>query len=137
MQFNKLDDRYTVSPQIAPEDLPEIAAAGFKTVLCNRPDEEVPVELQSQAIRIATEAAGLAFEELPVRHTELGPALVQEQMAILARCEGPVFAYCASGNRCTIVWALGNAGSREADDLVETAQRAGYDISGLKPHLGG
>ena len=67
----QLLDTVRDSGQIAPEDLPAIVAAGIRTVICNRPDEEVPVELQSATLRIATEAAGLVFVDNPVTHADL------------------------------------------------------------------
>ena len=36
------------------------------------------------------------------------------------QADGPVFAYCASGNRSSVVWALTQAGKVPADDLIAT-----------------
>ena len=134
MDIRKITDNYAVSPQILPEDLPAIAAAGFTTVICNRPDEEVPAEIQSEVMRIATEAAGLRFEVLPLTHATIGGS-VADQMALCAASDGPVFAYCASGTRCSIVWSLGQVGQMSTDDIIAATARAGYDLSGLRPQL--
>ncbi|MBT8412600.1 MAG: TIGR01244 family phosphatase, partial [Octadecabacter sp.] len=48
---------------------------------------------------------------------------------------GPVLAYCASGTRSSIVWALGQAGTMATDEIITAAAAAGYDLSGLKPQL--
>ena len=135
MDIRKITDRYAVSPQIAPEDLPGIAAAGFRTVICNRPDDEVPVELQSNALRIATEAAGLTFVDNPVTHAGLNADMVRLQKETLDASDGPVFAYCASGNRSSIVWSLGHAGQIPVDEIIEATSRAGYDLTKLRPML--
>ena len=137
MDIRIIDETYAVSPQIAPEDVPDIAAAGFTTVICNRPDEEVPVELQSQTMRIAVEAAGLTFVDHPVTHPTINPETIGRQMDVLRGAKGKVFAYCASGTRCSILWALGQVGQLDADEILATVAKAGYDLSALRPRLGG
>ena len=42
MDIRPLDDRLSASPQIAPEDMPAIAEAGYRSVVSNRPDGESP-----------------------------------------------------------------------------------------------
>lgn len=135
MDIRPLSDSYAVSPQISPTDLPAIAEAGYTTVICNRPDDEVPTELQSQAIRIATEAAGLRFEVHPVTHMTLDAACIAKQNALCAAADGPVLAYCASGTRCSIVWSFGQVGHMDTADIVAATARQGYDLSGLAPQL--
>ena len=136
MEIRPLTDTYAVSPQIAVEDLPAIAAAGYVAVLCNRPDAEVGPEAQADAIEAAARAAGLAFSRNPVTHQGLNAEMVARQRAVIDGAGGPVLAYCASGTRSTIVWALGQAGVRPAAEIVERAAKAGYDIAGLAPRLG-
>ncbi|MFQ6547979.1 TIGR01244 family sulfur transferase [Aestuariibius sp. 2305UL40-4] len=135
MEIRPLTDHYAVSPQITPEDVEVIRDAGFTTILCNRPDGEVPQPLQAQAVGAAAKAAGLEFKVLPVTHQTITPELVAEQRAIVEGSVGPVMAYCASGTRCTIVWALGQAGLQPADKIIGAAAKAGYDIAGLRPQL--
>ncbi len=126
---------YFVSPQIEVDDLPTIAAAGIKTVICNRPDEEVPPSHQAAALKAAVEAAGLKFVLMPVTHTTMTSDLVAAQHAAIADNEGPVLAYCASGTRSSIVWALGAVGEMGVDDILAATQAAGYDLGGMRPTL--
>ena len=134
MEIRRVTDGYAVSPQIEPQDVPAIAEAGYRTIICNRPDSEVPMELQSDVVRTAAEAAGLQFAFIPVTHGAMTPEIVGQQRTLIE--EGPTLAYCASGTRSTIMWALGQAGEGREDEVIETAKRAGYDLSGLKGHLG-
>ena len=136
MEIRPLTDDYAVSPQIAAEDLPAIANAGYVAVICNRPDAEVGPESGADAIEAAATAAGLAFVRNPVTHQGLDETMVARQRQALDEAGGPVLAYCASGTRSTIVWALGQSGRRPAEEIVERAARAGYDIAGLGPRLG-
>jgi len=135
MEIRPLSDDYAVSPQIAPEDMEAARAAGFATILCNRPDAEVPPERQAAAIRAAAEAAGLAFVDNPVTHAGMGPETVEAQSRAVAESPGPVLAYCASGTRSTVVWMLGQAAETAPDALLAAARAQGYDLEMLRPQL--
>lgn len=135
MDIRPISDRYSVSPQIDPEDAAAIKAAGVTTVICNRPDAEVPPSHQSDAMRVAMEAAGLHFEVLPITHQTMTPDRIARQAALVDASDGPVLAYCASGTRCSILWALSQAGQQSADDILGAVAKAGYDLSGLRPTL--
>lgn len=117
------------------EDVPAIVDAGFTTVICNRPDAEVPPSHQAASIRAAVEGAGLTFLELPLTHQTMTPENVAQQRAWIDGAEGPILAYCASGTRCSVVWSLGQVGDLSVDEIMQTTQNAGYDLSGLRPTL--
>jgi uncharacterized protein (TIGR01244 family) len=135
MDIRPLSETFAVSPQIEPEDVAAIKAAGFTTVVCNRPDMEVPPDLQADAIRAAVEAAGLRFVLNPLVHGTLSMDHVNTQGRALAEAEGPVFAYCASGNRSSILWALSQAGTVPTDALVEAGARAGYNLEPVRAQI--
>jgi uncharacterized protein (TIGR01244 family) len=135
MDIRRLTDSYAVSPQIAVEDLVAIKAAGFTTVIDNRPDGEIPPDLHTPVMQAAAEALGLTFVVNPV----IGGGLTMENVALqrqaMQAATGPVFAYCASGNRCSVVWALAQAGQMPVDDLVGIPARFGYQLDHLRPQL--
>ncbi|MEN8660270.1 TIGR01244 family sulfur transferase [Marivita sp.] len=135
MDIRPISDRYAVSPQIDPQDAAAIKAAGITTVVCNRPDAEVPPSHQSDAMRVAIEAAGLKFEVLPITHQTMTPDRVAQQAALVDASDGPVLAYCASGTRCSILWALSQAGQKSADEILGAVAQAGYDLSMLRSTL--
>ena len=135
MDIRTLTPTHAVSPQIDPTDFPAIAKAGFQTVICNRPNEEIPPSHHDDVMATAAKAAGLDFVVLPVTHQTMTSDLVASQADVLANASGPVLAYCASGTRSTIVWALGQAKNMEADDIIAAAAAAGYDIAGLRGQL--
>ncbi|MBE9638477.1 TIGR01244 family sulfur transferase [Salipiger mangrovisoli] len=135
MDLNRITPRYTVSPQIAVEDVPALAEAGFTLVICNRPDGEVPPELQAETIGAAVRAAGMEFAVLPVTHDGLTLDLVAEQASLIENAAGPVFAYCRSGTRCATVWAMGQAGKMPTDDILAATAKAGYALDGMRPTL--
>ncbi|WP_439124481.1 TIGR01244 family sulfur transferase [Marivita sp.] len=135
MDIRPITDRYSVSPQIDPQDAAAIKEAGITTVICNRPDAEVPPSHQADTIRAALEAEGLRFEVLPITHQTMTHDRVAQQAAIVEASDGPVLAYCASGTRCSILWALSKAGQLPSDAIIEAVARAGYDLSAMRPTL--
>ena len=135
MEIRPITPDYAVSPQIEPSDLAAIKAAGYVTVIDNRPDGEIPPHQHTAAMRAAAEALGLAFVANPVIGGMLTKDNVTTQGAAIAASPGPVFAYCASGNRSSIVWALSQAGKRPVDDLVGLPARYGYQLDHLRPQI--
>ncbi len=135
MDMRQISPTYFVSPQIAPEDAGAIKAAGIVRVICNRPDAEVPPGLQADAVGDAMRAAGLEFEVLPITHQTMTPENIARQTELATQATGPVLAYCASGTRCTVVWALGQAPQQSADAILQAAAAGGYDLSGLRPTI--
>ena len=134
--MRKITDTYFVSPQINPEDLPALKEAGITMIINNRPDMEIPPSHQGAAMEEAAKACGLPIAHLPITHDSMTPEAIAQQRALMAEADGPVLAYCASGTRCTVIWALGEAGARPADDIISTAAEAGYDLSPLRGRLG-
>ena len=135
MDIRALTPDYAVSPQIDPADLPAIKAAGYATVIDNRPDGEIPQHLHAAVMRQAAEALGLVFVINPVIGGMLTMDNVTAQGAAIAASAGPVFAYCASGNRSSVVWALAHAGKRPVDELVGLPARFGYQLDHLRPQI--
>jgi uncharacterized protein (TIGR01244 family) len=135
MDIRAVTPDYAVSPQIDPSDLASIKAAGYVTIINNRPDGEIPPHLHTPVMQAAAEALGLTFVVNPVIGGQLTMDNVTTQGAAIAASPGPVFAYCASGNRCSIVWALANAGKRPVDELVGLPARFGYQLDHLRPQI--
>lgn len=135
MDIRHLTPDYAVSPQIDLADLPAIKALGFTSVIDNRPDGEIPPHLHAAAMRTAAEALGLDFVINPVVGGAMTMDNVAAQGAAIAAAKGPVLAYCASGNRSSVVWALSQAGNRPVDELIGLPARFGYQLEHLRPQL--
>ena len=135
MEIRPITPRYAVSPQITVEDVPAIAQAGFVKVICNRPNTEVPSDMQSDAIGEAVRAAGLEYEVLELTHQTMTPENVERQRELADCGSGKVLAYCASGTRCSVVWALGQCQDLAPDEILAKTAAAGYQLDGLRPTL--
>ena len=133
--MKRLSDELTVSPQLPIEAIDEIAKAGFKTVICNRPDDEDPGQPSFAEIAAKAEAAGMKAIFQPVASGNVADTDVDAFAANLAAAPKPVFAYCRSGTRCTILWSLASAGKLPVQDIIKSAADAGYDMSPLLPRI--
>ena len=60
---------------------------------------------------------------------------IKAQLDLVSDVKGAVLAYCATGTRCTVVWALSQSGRRGADEILKITKQAGYNLEGLRPHL--
>lgn len=135
LDIRQLTPTYAVAPQIAPQDARALAALGFTDIIDNRPDHEITADIQTEEMRAAALAAGLNFHANPLISGAITPQNVAAQAAVIAQAAGPVLAYCASGNRSSIVWALAHAGKIPADRLIETAASHGYNLAHLRGAL--
>ena len=135
MDIRPLSPHYAVTPQIAVEDIPAIKDAGFTTIICNRPDAEVPPSHQAQAIGDAAVAAGLTFIVNPVTHQTMTLDVVDTQKASMDGSDGKVLAYCASGTRSSILWSYAQAKEMSADQIIGATAAAGYDLAGMRGQL--
>ena len=134
--FRKLSDSVLASPQIAPTDIAKAKAKGVNLIINNRPDGEDPSAPQGADIESAAKAAGLDYLAIPVGHSGFSEVQVDEMIGAWEKTEGIVLAYCRSGTRSTLLWALAQAKCGTApDDIARAAMAAGYDISPVRPML--
>ncbi|MDC9823688.1 TIGR01244 family sulfur transferase [Devosia sp. ZB163] len=96
--INKIDDRFSIAPQIRPEDVAGLADAGYRGIICARPDGEDAGQPSFADIAAAAAAAGLKAIHIPVSGMLGEGQLIRMQQA-LAEIEGPILGYCRSGGR--------------------------------------
>jgi sulfide:quinone oxidoreductase len=129
MTVKALSPNLSVSQQIPLEDVASLThAGGFKSLICNRPDGEEDGQPDWADVETAARAAGLETAHIPVWGKEFRPETVAAFANALEAMPKPVLAYCRTGTRSTILWALSNNGSLTADERIRTAARAGYDL---------
>jgi sulfide:quinone oxidoreductase len=106
MTITEITPDYSVTPQIEPGEVAEIAARGFRAIMCNRPDGEAADQPAAEAIKAEAEKNGLAFAFVPVVSGQLVPENVADFSAAIEALPGPVLAYCRSGTRSRNLWLL-------------------------------
>jgi uncharacterized protein (TIGR01244 family) len=131
----QLDDRTLVSGQIHPDDVPALKKLGVTLIVNNRPDNEDAGQPESDDIEAAAKAAGIAYRHVPIARG-LGPSDVEAMReAMHALGDGKLLAFCRSGNRSTLAWAVAKSedgASRE--ELDRCVSQAGFDL-GPVSHL--
>jgi uncharacterized protein (TIGR01244 family) len=132
--FRQLTETLYVSPQISAEDIAEAQALGVTMVINNRPDDEEPGQTEGAEIEAAARAAGMAYAAVPVTHGGFAPWQLDGMNSALDEAgEGKVLAYCRSGTRSTLLWALTRARAGDScDALAEKAAAAGYDLASVR-----
>ena len=132
--FRQLTKSLYVSPQIGVDQVEEAKALGVTMIVNNRPDDEEPGQVNGAAIEAAAQAAGIGYAAVPVAHGGFAPWQLDGMAAALEQAgEGKVLAYCRSGTRSTLLWALtrARAGDHPAA-LTEQAAAAGYDVGPVR-----
>lgn len=132
--FRKLTETVFASPQIGLAEVAAAQAQGIALIINNRPEGESDDQVAGDDIAAAARAAGIDYVAIPVTHSGFSEPQVQAMAEALAAAKGPILAYCRSGTRSTLLWALAQA-SRGAspDDIAASAAGAGYDISPVRP----
>jgi len=131
----QLTPDFAAAPQPGIETLPALAAAGFRTVICNRPDDEVAPGERAADMAAAARAAGLDFVQIEVPHAPITPEMIAAQQRALADLPGPHFGYCRAGFRSSVIWALASAGSLPTEDIMQALAKAGFAMPGLRDQI--
>lgn len=131
--FRQISERVWASPQITLADVEAAAAQGIALIINNRPEEESEDQTPGEAIAQAATAAGLGYIAIPVTHAGFSQAQVSAMVDAL-KGEGKVLAYCRSGTRSTLLWALAQASlGADLDAVATQAAAAGYDVNPIRP----
>lgn len=131
--FRQLTPTTFASPQITLDDVALAKAQGITLIINNRPEGESEDQTSGAAIEAAARALGMDYIAIPVTHAGFSEAQVKAMGDALAGAGGPVLAYCRSGTRSTLLWALAMAANGDnPDELATQAAAAGYDIAPVR-----
>ena len=131
MKIQHLAPGLSVSEQILPIELTALNEAGFRAIICNRPDGEGSDQPLFAEIERAAQAAGIGAHYLSAE-----PGKVDDEQGVafgqlLAGLPKPVLAFCRTGMRSTTMWALSQAGQQPLPQIVDAAKKAGFDMQGV------
>jgi uncharacterized protein (TIGR01244 family) len=132
--FRSVTNDLMVSPQIGLDAVAEAKALGVTLIINNRPEGESEDQVPGADIEAAAHAAGLEYVAIPITHSGFSQPQVEAMVAALQGADGKVLAYCRSGTRSTLLWALAeSAQGGDPDSLTNLASKAGYDVSPVRP----
>lgn len=126
----QLDERTLVNGQITAEDVTRLKALGVTHIVNNRPDDEDEGQPSSDEIEAAAEAAGLTYRHIPIARG-MGPSDVEAMREAIREAEGgKLFAFCRSGNRSTLAWAVAKSeDGTPREELERCAEGAGFSLA--------
>ena len=126
----QLDDRTLVSGQIRPEEVAGLAEQGVTMLINNRPDGEETDQPLAADIEAAAEAAGISYRHVPVLRG-IGPADVEAMQEALRGAQGGrALAFCRSGNRSALTWALAmRAEGLAREEIEQRVTDAGFNVA--------
>lgn len=129
-----LSETVFVRGQIAVEDVEMLANAGIKTIINNRPDGEAPGQPLSSKMKVAAEGLGLTYLYLPMA-SGISESLIENSVTAYADSPSPVFAFCASGTRSTVLWCFACVKELGVDKVLMAAADAGYNLEQIRNAL--
>ena len=131
----QLDEKTLVNGQISPDDVAELKALGVTLIVNNRPDGEDVGQPESEDIEAAAKAAGIDYRHVPIARG-LGPSDIEAMReAMHSVGDGKLFAFCRSGNRSALAWAVAKSEDGVSSaELNRMANEAGFDL-GPVAHL--
>jgi uncharacterized protein (TIGR01244 family) len=126
----QLDDRTLVSGQIRPEEVAGLAEQGVTMLINNRPDGEETDQPLAADIEAAAEAAGISYRHVPILRG-IGPADVEAMQDALRGAQGgQALAFCRSGNRSALTWALAmRAEGLAREEIEQRVTDAGFNVA--------
>ena len=131
MELKKITEKVTVSQQITANDIAAIKEAGFRAIICNRPDGEGADQPSFEEIEAAAKAAGIETRYVPVKSGMVTDEDVAAFGTALKEVQRPVFAYCRTGTRSATLWSFHEAKKRPMPEILAATKAAGYDMNGV------
>jgi sulfide:quinone oxidoreductase len=129
----QITPQFAVTGALAPADLASAAGMGFRAVLSNLPDGEVPGAPASAEERELAARAGLGFAHVPLRKGDLDfAAIARDMLAALDGLQPPVLAHCASGQRSALAWAIAAVRCHAVDAVLAALSSAGFSFAPLR-----
>lgn len=130
-----LSDGVAVGREPSPQELEQLAAAGFKSVINSRLDNEQGLMMRPAEAEQAARKAGLEYRYVPVEGRNPLDKDVRDFSAAVKALPGPVYAYCRSGGRSSGLWAMMSVANMGTKDIVRTCAEAGFDVAGLSAKM--
>ena len=131
MDLKKITEKTAVSPQITTQDIAAIKEAGFRAIICNRPDGEGADQPSFEEIEAAAKKVGLEAAYVPVTSGKVRDEDVESFGAALKDLPRPVLAYCRTGTRSATLWSLHESKKRTMYEILAATKAAGYDMNGV------
>jgi sulfide:quinone oxidoreductase len=126
---HRLTPGFGVAGQLQVDDIAALAAQGWRSLMCNRPDGEAADQPTSAELAQAAATHGLAWRDVPIVSGQWHDADVAAFADALRTLPAPVLAFCRTGTRSIHLWALAMAATLDAANIERIAIDAGYTLN--------
>jgi len=135
MNLKPLSPNLSVTPQIEIAEVADLAARGFRSIIGNRPESEAPDQPDWSSLVAEAERHGMSACQIPVVLGQIGPDDVERFAEALRDLPTPIAAFCRTGTRSAMLWALANPDGLSVDERIATAAAQGYDLAPLRARM--
>lgn len=135
MQLKPLSESLSVTLQVAVEDIAELARRGYRSIIGNRPEGETPDQPAWDELAAEARRHGLEARQIPVVPGQIGDGDIAAFGQALQELPQPIAAFCRTGTRSAMLWALSNPEGRSPEERLRIAAEQGYDLSALRERL--
>ena len=135
MKDKMLTPDLAVMPQVSKTDIAELSRRGFKSIISNRPDAETTDQPTWAEIAAAAGAHGMAARHIPVVASQIDDDDVAAFAAALRDLPTPIAAFCRTGTRAALLWALAAEDSRSGDERIRIAASQGFDLEPFRARI--
>ena len=109
-----------IAGQPSPEQLAEVEAAGYRTVINIRSPEEID---WNEGARVGD--TGMRYVQVPITPQTIEVGVLARLRTLIDDSPKPILFHCASGNRVSLVWGMLEAGNRSEEEILEIAREGG------------
>ncbi|MFC2506085.1 MAG: TIGR01244 family sulfur transferase [Kingella sp. (in: b-proteobacteria)] len=137
MAIEKIADYLYISNQLDERFIKRVASYGIKTVICNRPDGEEPKQPSFEQVKAWLNAVGVEnVVYMPIVMDGIDDGALSDFQETVAKSPAPILAYCRSGVRSSMLWALNQAKRGvEVNSLIKAAELAGINLEPQRARL--
>jgi uncharacterized protein (TIGR01244 family) len=135
VKFAVLTPNVTAFPQLSAKDIPDLARRGYRSIIGNRPEGESPDQPRWIELEAAAAATGMAAVHIPVVAGKISEQDVDAFRQALERLPKPIAAFCRTGTRSTLLWALANQGNLTVEERLSIAAKEGFDLQPFRDRL--
>ena len=137
MKLAILTPNLSALAQPSAEEIGDLADRGYRSIIGNRPDGEAPDQPTWNDLKAAALARGMEAVHVPVVASQIDETDIRAFREALERLPKPIAAFCRTGTRSTILWALANEARLTADERIKIAAKEGYDLEPFRGLLKG
>ena len=137
MKLAVLTPNLSALPQPLPADIGELANRGYRSIIGNRPEGEAPDQPTWNEVKAAALARGMEAVHIPVVASQIDEADIRAFREALENLPKPIAAFCRTGTRSTLLWALANQASLTVGERIRIAAKEGYDLEPFRDLIEG